>query len=276
MNYVTDRATDHTTDCIITTEQLTKKYKNFTSVNNVSLHIRKGSIYGFLGPNGAGKSTTMKMLLGLTKPTSGSFTIDGKHFPADRLAILKEIGSFIESPSFYSNLTGRENLDIIRRILKLPKSTVDEALELVGLTEFGDRLAKKYSLGMKQRLGLAGALLGRPPILILDEPTNGLDPSGIHEIRNLVKSLPTLYDCTVLISSHMLSEIELMADDIGILNHGRLLFEGSLDELRRNALQAGFAADNLEEMFLSMIDNDNTTRKQRATLSNFKKKNEPV
>lgn len=248
------------------TEQLTKKYKNFTSVNNVSLHIRKGSIYGFLGPNGAGKSTTMKMLLGLTKPTSGSFTIDGKHFPADRLAILKEIGSFIESPSFYSNLTGRENLDIIRRILKLPKSTVDEALELVGLTEFGDRLAKKYSLGMKQRLGLAGALLGRPPILILDEPTNGLDPSGIHEIRNLVKSLPTLYDCTVLISSHMLSEIELMANDIGILNHGRLLFEGSLDELRRNALQAGFAADNLEEMFLSMIDNDNTTRKQRAKL----------
>ena len=119
---------------------------------------------------------------------------------------------------------------------------------------------------MKQRLGLAGALLGRPPILILDEPTNGLDPSGIHEIRNLVKSLPMLYDCTVLISSHMLSEIELMADDIGILNHGRLLFEGSLDELRRNALQAGFAADNLEEMFLSMIDNDNTTRKQRAKL----------
>lgn len=105
MNYVTDRATDHTKDCIITTEQLTKKYKNFTSVNNVSLHIRKGSIYGFLGPNGAGKSTTMKMLLGLTKPTAGSFTIDGKHFPADRLAILKEIGSFIESPSFYSNLT---------------------------------------------------------------------------------------------------------------------------------------------------------------------------
>ena len=281
MKYVTDRATDHTTDCIITTEQLTKKYKNFTSVNNVSLHIRKGSIYGFLGPNGAGKSTTMKMLLGLTKPTSGSFTIDGKHFPADRLAILKEIGSFIESPSFYSNLTGRENLDIIRRILKLPKSTVDEALELVGLTEFGDQLAKKYSLGMKQRLGLAGALLGRPPILILDEPTNGLDPSGIHEIRNLVKSLPTLYDCTVLISSHMLSEIELMANDIGILNHGRLLFEGSLDELRRNALQAGFAAGNLEEMFLSMIDNDNTTRKQRAKLcvflqSHFQSKKETV
>ena len=253
-------------DYIITTNGLTKKYKNFTSVDNVSLHIRKGSIYGFLGPNGAGKSTTMKMLLGLTAPTKGSFTIDGKHLPTDRMVILKEIGSFIEQPSFYANLTGRENLDIIRRILGLPKQAVEDALDLVSLSEFGDRLAKKYSLGMKQRLGLAGALIGRPPILILDEPTNGLDPSGIHEIRNLIKSLPSLYDCTVLISSHMLSEIELMADDIGILNNGHLLFEGSMDELRQNALQSGFAADNLEDMFLSMVDKDNAARKQRAKL----------
>lgn len=251
---------------MITTEQLTKKYKNFTSVSNLSLHIRKGSIYGFLGPNGAGKSTTMKMLLGLTAPTNGNFCIDGKRFPNDRIAILKEIGSFIESPSFYANLTGRENLDIIRRILGLPRSSVEDALELVGLTEFSDRLAKKYSLGMKQRLGLAGALLGRPPILILVEPTNGLDPSGIHEIRNLVKSLPDLYDCTVLISSHMLSEIELIADDIGILNHGRLLFEGSMDDLRQSALQSGFAAEKLEDMFLSMVERDNAARKQRAKL----------
>ena len=199
----------------------------------------------------------MKMLLGLTAPTKGSFSIDGKHFPEDRMDILKEIGSFIEAPSFYANLTGRENLDVIRRILRLPKESVEDALELVGLTEFGDRLAKKYSLGMKQRLGLAGALLGRPPVLILDEPTNGLDPSGIHEIRELVKSLPGLYDCTILISSHMLSEIELMADDIGILNHGRLLFEGSLDELRQTAVKTGFAANNLEDVFLSMVDQDN-------------------
>lgn len=251
---------------IITTEKLTKKYKNFTSVNKVSLHIKKGSIYGFLGPNGAGKSTTMKMLLGLTAPTSGSFQIDGKQFPNDRLTILKRIGSFIEAPSFYANLTGRENLDIIRRILGLPQNAVEDALDLVGLSQFGDRLAKKYSLGMKQRLGLAGALLGRPPILILDEPTNGLDPSGIHEIRNLIKSLPTFYDCTVLISSHMLSEIELIADDIGILNHGRMLFEGSLDDLKQTALQSGFATDNLEDMFLSMIENDNISRKKRALL----------
>ena len=253
-------------DNIITTQHLTKKYKSFVAVNDVSIHIRKGSIYGFLGPNGAGKSTTMKMLLGLTAPTKGSFTIDGKRFPADRLSILKEVGSFIESPSFYANLTGRENLAIIRRILGLPQSAVEDALELVGLSAFGDRLAKKYSLGMKQRLGLAGALLGRPPILILDEPTNGLDPSGIHEIRNLIKFLPDLYDCTVLISSHMLSEIELIADDIGILNHGRLLFEGSLDDLRQYALQSGFAADNLEDMFLSMVEKDNANRKQRAKL----------
>ena len=265
-------------DYMITTKHLTKKYKNFVSVNHVSLHIRKGSIYGFLGPNGAGKSTTMKMLLGLTAPTKGSFSIDGKRFPEDRMDILKEIGSFIEAPSFYANLTGRENLDVIRRILRLPKESVEDALELVGLTEFGDRLAKKYSLGMKQRLGLAGALLGRPPVLILDEPTNGLDPSGIHEIRELVKSLPGLYDCTILISSHMLSEIELMADDIGILNHGRLLFEGSLDELRQTAVKTGFAANNLEDVFLSMVDQDNKAmramqamralpdRKQRAKL----------
>lgn len=250
----------------ITTQNLTKRYKNFTAVNGVSLHIRKGSIYGFLGPNGAGKSTTMKMLLGLTAPTSGSFAVEGLHFPGDRLAILRQVGSFIESPSYYPNLTGRENLDLIRRILGLAPGTVEDALELVGLEEFGDRPAKKYSLGMKQRLGLASALLGRPPILILDEPTNGLDPAGIHEIRNLVKSLPRLYNCTVLISSHILAEMELMADDIGILNHGRLLFEGSLNQLRAAAGKAGFAVDDLEGIFLSMVERDNAARKQKVLL----------
>ncbi len=245
---------------IIETNQLTKSYGDFTAVSRLNLHIRKGSVYGFLGPNGAGKSTTMKMFLGLTRPTEGGFQIDGKTYPGDRVAILKEIGSFIEAPAFYGNLTGEENLDIIRKILGLPKSSVSDALELVGLAPFRKRLAKKYSLGMKQRLGLAGALIGRPPILILDEPTNGLDPVGIHEIRTLIKSLPQQFDCTVLVSSHLLPEVELMADDIGILNHGRLLFEGTLEDLKTSAKTAGFPTDNLEDTFLAMIDEDNRKR----------------
>lgn len=245
---------------IIETKELTKTYADFTAVSNVNLNIRKGTVYGFLGPNGAGKSTTMKMFLGLTKPTSGTFTINGKKFPENRVEILKEIGSFIEAPAFYGNLTGEENLDIIRKILGLQKSSVDEALEIVGLTQFKDRLAKKYSLGMKQRLGLASALIGKPPILILDEPTNGLDPVGIHEIRTLIRSLPQKFDCTVLVSSHLLSEIELMADDIGILNHGNLLFEGTLEELKQEALVKGYPIDNLEDTFLALIDEDNMRR----------------
>ena len=242
---------------MIETHNLTKSYGDFTAVSNLNLHIKKGRVYGFVGPNGAGKSTTMKMFLGLTRPTNGSFTIDGKAYPQDRISILKEVGSFIEAPAFYGNLTGEENLDIIRKILGLPKSSVADVLELVGLTPFRKRLAKKYSLGMKQRLGLAGALIGHPPVLILDEPTNGLDPVGIHEIRTLIKSLPQQYDCTVLVSSHLLPEVELMADDIGILNHGHLLFEGTMEELRIQARVAGFPADNLEDTFLAMIDEDN-------------------
>ena len=254
------------TTYVISTDGLTKKYNKFVAVNKLNIHIRKGSIYGFLGPNGAGKSTTMKMLLGMAKPTSGAFHVNGMVMPEDRIEILKQIGSFIESPSYYPNLTGRENLEIIRKILNLKEEDVDDALELVGLSEFGDRLVKKYSLGMKQRLGLAGALIGRPPILILDEPTNGLDPAGTHEIRNLIKELPKMYNCTIMISSHMLSEIELMADDIGILNHGNLLFEGSLQELKNQAKLNGFNDNNLEDVFLSIIDADNIQRKQRAVI----------
>ena len=237
-----------------------KSYTDFTAVSGINLHIPKGAVYGFLGPNGAGKSTTMKMFLGLTKPSGGSFTIDGKKYPENRVQILKEIGSFIEAPAFYGNLSGEENLDIIRKILGLPKSSVAEALEIVGLTQFKKRLAKKYSLGMKQRLGLASALIGKPPILILDEPTNGLDPVGIHEIRTLIRSLPEKFDCTVLVSSHLLSEIELMADTIGILNHGHLLFEGTLDQLKSGASAKGYPTDNLEDTFLALIDADNKHR----------------
>ena len=245
---------------IIETNNLTKSYADFTAVSGINLHIPKGAVYGFLGPNGAGKSTTMKMFLGLTKPSGGSFTIDGKKYPENRVQILKEIGSFIEAPAFYGNLSGEENLDIIRKILGLPKSSVAEALEIVGLTQFKKRLAKKYSLGMKQRLGLAGALIGKPPILILDEPTNGLDPVGIHEIRTLIRSLPEKFDCTVLVSSHLLSEIELMADTIGILNHGHLLFEGTLDQLKFGAASQDYPTDNLEDTFLALIDADNRQR----------------
>ena len=245
---------------IIETKNLTKSYADFTAVSGINLHIPKGAVYGFLGPNGAGKSTTMKMFLGLTKSTGGSFTIDGKKYPDNRVQILKEIGSFIEAPAFYGNLSGEENLEIIRKILGLPKSSVAEALEIVGLTQWRKRLAKKYSLGMKQRLGLASALIGKPPILILDEPTNGLDPVGIHEIRTLIRSLPEKFDCTVLVSSHLLSEIELMADIIGILNHGHLLFEGTLDQLKSGAASKGYPTDNLEDTFLALIDADHRQR----------------
>ena len=245
---------------IIETRHLTKTYSDFTAVSDVDLHIPKGSVYGFLGPNGAGKSTTMKMLLGLTKPTSGSFTVNGMKYPENRSEILRDTGSFIEAPAVYGNLSGEENLEIIRKILGLPKSAVAEALEIVGLTQFKKRLAKKYSLGMKQRLGLAGALIGKPPILILDEPTNGLDPVGIHEIRTLIRSLPERFNCTVLVSSHLLSEIELMADNIGILNHSRLLFEGTLDQLKFDAALRGYPTDNLEDTFLALIDADNQQR----------------
>lgn len=245
---------------IIETHNLTKCYTGFTAVSGINLHVPQGTVYGFLGPNGVGKSTTMKMLLGLTKPTKGSFVIDGKQFPENRTEILKGVGSFIEAPAFYGNLTGEENLDIVRKILGLPRSSVSEALELVGLTQHRDRLAKQYSLGMKQRLGLAGAMIGNPPILILDEPTNGLDPVGIHEIRTLIRSLPKQFECTVFVSSHLLSEIELMADNIGILNHGRLLFEGTLDGLKSEAAAQGYPTDNLEDTFLALIDADNRQR----------------
>ena len=240
---------------IVTTTNITKQYKDTTALNNVSVHIPRGSIYGLVGNNGAGKTTLMRLLLGLQNPTSGQIKI------ADNI----KTGAILETPAVYPYWSAKRNLKYQLSLIKNPKYSVSELLKIVGLKDTRKPLIQ-YSLGMKQRLGLASALLGEPPILILDEPTNGLDPAGIHEIRNLVKSLPKRYDCTVLISSHMLSEIELLADDIGILNHGRLLFEGSLEDLKFTAHEAGFENDNLEEMFLSMIDEDNTNRKQRLKL----------
>lgn len=245
---------------IIETQDITKTYSDFTAVSKVNLQIPKGKVYGLLGPNGAGKSTLMKMFLGLTNPTSGSFVINDLHYPQDRNQILKSVGSLIEAPAFYGNLTGEENLEIIQQILELPKSSIEKALNTVGITKWKNRQAKKYSLGMKQRLGLASALIGSPSILILDEPTNGLDPVGVYEIRTLIQSLPEKLNCTVIISSHLLSEIELVADKIGILNHGQLLFEGTIEQLKANSGREKHNNGNLEETFLSLISTDNDRR----------------
>lgn len=219
-------------DYIIETSNLTKKFGKFLAVDQVNLLVPKGGIYGFLGPNGAGKSTTIRMLLGLIKETKGEVKVFNKSIKDDRIAILSRIGSMVETPSYYGHLTAYENLEVTRKILGAEKKEIERVLEIVKLTEVRNKAVKKFSLGMKQRLGIAQALLGKPELLILDEPTNGLDPSGIIEIRELIKSLPKDYGITILISSHILSEIELMATHVGIINKGRLLFQGSMNDLR--------------------------------------------
>ncbi|MCA1295353.1 ABC transporter ATP-binding protein [Paenibacillus sp. alder61] len=219
-------------DQILLTNDLTKKYKKHTSVDGLNLRIERGQIYGFLGPNGAGKTTTIRMLLGLIKPTKGDIEIFGQNLNNNRLQILQRIGSLVESPTYYGNLTGRENLEAVRRLRNLPEKRVNEVLEIVRLTKVANRLAKEYSLGMKQRLGIAAALLSNPDLLILDEPTNGLDPSGIQEIRELIKELPGA-GMSVLVSSHLLSEIDQMATQVGIINNGKMIFQDSIERLRQ-------------------------------------------
>ncbi len=228
---------------IIETKQLTKKYKGQLAVSNVNLHIKKGSIYGLLGRNGAGKTTLMKMLLGLTPPTSGTFTLFDQTLTGHEKQLYPRIGALIETPGFYPNLTGTENLEIFARLRNLNAShTVKNALETVGLPFRDKKLFREYSLGMKQRLGLANALLHHPQLLILDEPTNGLDPIGIAEIRDFLKTLCKDHGKTLLVSSHILSEIDLLADDIGILDRGVLLEECSIKTLKEKN-------DNLENYF---------------------------
>lgn len=228
---------------IIETKQLTKKYKGQLAVNNVNLHIKKGSIYGLLGRNGAGKTTLMKMLLGLTPPTSGTFTLFDQTLTGHEKQLYPRIGALIETPGFYPNLTGTENLEIFARLRNLNAShTVKNALETVGLPFRDKKLFREYSLGMKQRLGLANALLHHPQLLILDEPTNGLDPIGIAEIRDFLKTLCKDHGKTILVSSHILSEIDLLADDIGILDRGVLLEECSIKTLKEKNV-------NLENYF---------------------------
>lgn len=217
---------------IITTSGLCKQYGAAFGVKDLDLSVPEGVIYGFLGPNGAGKSTTMKMILGLAKPTRGTITVFDKQVNRrNRLAILKETGSLIEAPSFYPHLTGKENLKIISTLKELPDSEIDRVLKFVRLEDQKNKKAGQYSLGMKQRLGLAGALLGNPRLLILDEPTNGLDPAGIQEIRELICSLPKSFGITVMVSSHLLSEIDQMAGHIGVISRGELVFQDRLSVL---------------------------------------------
>lgn len=233
---------------VIQTNNLSKSYGKHNHskevVNQVNLAVPEGCIYGFLGPNGAGKSTTMKMLLGLIKPTSGKITILGTLFAAgngapveekERLAILKQTGSLIESPSYYGHLTGRENLEVVCTLKNIPQKEIGEVLSIVRMENQQHKKAGHYSLGMKQRLGLAAALLGHPKLLLLDEPTNGLDPAGIQEMRELIRSLPETYHMTVMVSSHLLSEIDQMADYAGIINKGQLIYQDSLLHLHKHS-----------------------------------------
>lgn len=221
---------------VIEIKNLKKVYNNITTVDLKSLTVRKGEICGFLGPNGAGKSTTMKMILSLLEPTSGEIDIFGN--PVEKnTEYLNHIGSMIEEPSYYPNLSGYENLLVFQKMIGFDKKNIWPTLELVGLAEKKNRrkLVKAYSLGMKQRLALAFALVKDPKILLLDEPTNGLDPAGIHEIRELIIRLAKEKGLTVFISSHILSEIEHIADRVGIINRGRLVYEGKIEKIKSNA-----------------------------------------
>lgn len=220
---------------IIQTHMLTKAYGGHERVKALNLTVKKGWIYGFLGPNGAGKSTTMKMLLGLAAPTSGTAELFGLEMnDKNRGEILRRTGSIIESPGYYGHLSAAENLKILETLLNLPASRSESALKLVRLWEQKDRKVKEYSLGMKQRLAIAMALLRSPELLILDEPTNGLDPAGIEEIRSLLKDLAHKHGITIMISSHLLSEIEKTADHIGIIDDGEMIWQGSLAALEES------------------------------------------
>lgn len=222
---------------VITTKGLCKAYGRQFAVDHLDLAVPEGCVYGFIGPNGAGKSTTMKMLLGLIHPSAGQVTLLGQPMNAqNRLALLQKTGSLIESPAGYGHLTGQENLEIVADLKGVPRKDIARVLDIVHLTGDKYRKVREYSLGMRQRLGIAQALLGSPQLLILDEPTNGLDPAGIQEMRALIAGMPAACGATVLISSHLLSELEQIVCQVGILNKGRLLFQGPLRDLQRHSL----------------------------------------
>lgn len=233
-------------ESIIETYHLSKRHGMQMRVKDLHMQVPPECVYGFLGPNGAGKTTTLKLLLGLIKPTEGKVTIFGQEMTEkNRLKLLKRTGSLIESPSFYGHLTGAENLEIIAKLKGIKSDEVINVMHIVRLYEQKDKKLKHYSLGMKQRLGIASAILGNPEVLILDEPTNGLDPAGIQEMRKFIKSLPSTYHMTVIVSSHLLNEIQQMADQVGIINHGEMVFQGTMKELETHG-------DNLEDIFLTL------------------------
>ena len=209
---------------VIETKALCKQYGPHTAVDHVELHVPQGCVYGFIGPNGAGKSTTMKMLLGLIHPTAGRVRLLGQELTEkSRLPLLRQTGSLIESPAGYLHLTAQENLEIVADLKGVPHKDIGRVLDIVHLTQDRSRRVGQYSLGMKQRLGIAMALLGSPKLLILDEPTNGLDPAGIQEMRALIRNMPAATGATVLISSHLLGEMEQMVEQVGIIDHGHIL-----------------------------------------------------
>lgn len=220
---------------VLQIKNLQKVFKDTQVVNLSSLSVQQGEIYGFLGPNGAGKTTTMKMILSLISRTAGEIEVFGQSIGTDK-QYLNQIGSMIEEPSYYPNLTGYENLLVFQKILGFDKKNIQETLKIVGLDQPKNKkkLVKDYSLGMKQRLALAFALVKKPRLLILDEPTNGLDPSGIHEIRELIIKLAKEQGITVFISTHILSEVEHIADRVGIINHGQLVYEGEIRKIQSN------------------------------------------
>lgn len=253
---------------IVETEGLTRRFGQNVSVNQLNLKVPEGKIYGFLGPNGAGKTTSIKMLLGLIHPDGGSITIFGKSMPEKSLEILRDVGSLVEHPSYYGHLSGYKNLKIVSTLLNVPDRRIGEVLDIVGLTASAKQKVSGYSLGMKQRLGIASALLRHPKLLILDEPTNGLDPAGILEIRQLMLSLTREKGMTILLSSHLLSEVETIADEIGIINRGELVFQGSLQALRMHSKKMfHFVTDRPTEAYLSLVRRGFNVERSGDTIS---------
>ena len=216
---------------VIQTTELTRRFGALTAVDRLALHVPRGSVYGFLGPNGAGKTTTIRMLLGLIRPNHGEVQLFGEPLRRNRGDLLGRLGALVEAPSVYPNLTGRENLEVTRRLTGGKRTHIGRVLTIVRLEDAAGRPVRGYSNGMRQRLGLALALLGEPELLILDEPTNGLDPSGIQEMRDLIVRLPKEFGVTVFLSSHLLAEVEHVASHIGIIHKGSLRFQGTLSDL---------------------------------------------